>query len=367
MRLADFITRESDAILAQWETFAATCLPAARQMTTEELRDHARQILEVIAEDLRTPQTEEEQAAKSKGLVQRLYPAVQTAAEVHATLRAKSGFDIRQLAGEYRALRASVLALWLKVFPPDGDALTDIIRFNEAIDQALAESVDHFSQQVEQSRALLLGVMSHDMGNPLLAIQMTAQHLARINAGDEVAEVARRLIRSGERLQRLLNDLVDFNRVHLGLGIQAIKSAVDLGQLCAEEVEEIGTAYPGARIELSVVGDCRGRWDPQRMHQLVSNLVANAVKYGEPAHGVRVTVTAEEGTVGIEVSNRSSTLDPTELSQIFEPLKRRAIHSGHPGLGLGLYIVREIAKAHNGTASASYRAGEVVFTVCLPR
>ena len=104
MRLAQFITRNIESILEQWEAFAATRLPAAEHMKPLELRDHAKEILQAIAIDLSMPQTEEEQAAKSKGLAAGMFRAPETAAQTHAILRAKSGFDIQQLASEYRAL-----------------------------------------------------------------------------------------------------------------------------------------------------------------------------------------------------------------------------------------------------------------------
>ena len=112
MRLSEFILRDMEAILAQSEAFAATQLPAAASMNSLALRDHAQGILRAVATDLLSPQTAEAQAEKSKGRAPKLFEASETAAQTHALLRAKSGFDINQLAAEYRALRASVLRLW---------------------------------------------------------------------------------------------------------------------------------------------------------------------------------------------------------------------------------------------------------------
>jgi signal transduction histidine kinase len=367
VRLADFILRDMERILAQWEQFAATRLPAAGHMGSLELRDHAQQILEAIVADLRTFQTLEAQAAKSMGLAPTSIPAPETAAQIHALLRAKAGFDIKQLASEYRALRASVLALWMEVSPPEETALVDVIRFNEAIDQALAESISHFHAEVQQARNLLLGVLTHDMRSPLQAIQMTATYLARINAGSEVSQAARRLIGSGGRLQALLDDMVDFSRANLGVGIGVVPSAVDIGALSAETADEIRGSYHDARVELSVVGDCRGSWDGKRLQQLLSNLVVNAIHYGAREEAVRITVRGEEADVCIEVANRGPPIDPATLSQIFDPLKRGMGSAEQPGLGLGLYIVREVAKAHGGSAEARSDANETVFAVRLPR
>jgi siderophore synthetase component len=111
MRLAEFITRNMEPILVQWEAFAATLLPAARTMDSHGLRDHARQILEAIAKDIATPQTREEQREKSLG--PQADECLGNGRQTHAVLRARRGFDINQLAAEYRALRASVLGMWI--------------------------------------------------------------------------------------------------------------------------------------------------------------------------------------------------------------------------------------------------------------
>ena len=253
MRLAEFILRDMEAILVEWEAFAATLFPAAASMTPLALRDHAKQILEAVAKDLSTPQTKQAQADKSMGRAPKLMGAPETAAQTHAVLRAQSGFDINQLAAEYRALRASVLRLWTDACQPDDPDLEDVIRFNEAIDQAIAESIGFFSAQVDQARNLLLGMLGHDMRSPLNTIQMTASYLAALNAGAKVSEAASRLIRSGASMKALLDDLVDFNRTKLGLGINIALADVDLAAVFADELEQLRGAHPGRQLELEVV------------------------------------------------------------------------------------------------------------------
>jgi signal transduction histidine kinase len=175
--------------------------------------------------------------------------------------RANSGFDIRQLAGEYRALRASVLSLWSDTAEADALHLRDMIRFNEAIDQALAESIGFFTDQVEQARNLLLGIVSHDMRSPLQTIRLTAECLSARNSGMDASNAAQLLIDSGGRMQALLGDLVDFNRSNLGLGIPIVTNEVDVAGLFTGEMKLLWAAYPDRRLELTVVGDTRGVWD----------------------------------------------------------------------------------------------------------
>jgi signal transduction histidine kinase len=255
MRLADFISRDIEPILAQWEAFAATLLPAAANMGSSALRNHAQQILLAVAKDLQTSQTRDAQREKSLGRGPVLTDATETAAQTHALLRPRAGFNINQLAAEYRALRASVLRLWMDDCTPELPDLDDVIRFNEAIDQALAESVTFFSAQVEQSRNLLLGMLGHDMRNPLQAIHVTASYLEALNAGERVSEAAARLIRSGARMQALLDDLTDFNRTNLGLGIKVRGTSVNLADVLADELDELRAVNPDKQIELQVNGN----------------------------------------------------------------------------------------------------------------
>ena len=200
--------------------------------------------------------------------------------------------------------------------------MEDVIRFNEAIDQALAESIGFFSQQVERARNLLLGMLGHDMRNPLNAIQMTASYLAALNAGADVSEAASCLIRSGACMKALLDDLVDFNRTKLGLGINITVANVDLAKAFADELEQLRGAHAGRPLELEVVGDTRGLWDGTRLQQLLRNLVSNAIKYGDPDAPVRVVVTGEEADVRIEVVNSGPAIERSALEQIFDPLRR---------------------------------------------
>ena len=371
MRLSEFILRNMEAILAEWEAFASTLHPAATRMTPLALRDHAQQILEAVAGDISTSQSEQEQADKSKGKAPKIEGAPHTAAETHAILRANSGFDIEQLAAEYRALRASVLRLWLDACPPEGINLDDVIRFNEAIDQAVAESIAFFSAQVEQARNLLLGMLGHDMRSPLNTILTTASYLAALNSGEEVSAAASRLIRSGAAMKDLLDDLVDYNRTKLGLGIDISRADADLAALFADELEQQRGAHPSRQLELEVVGDTRGRWDGPRLQQALRNLVTNALKYGSASSPVHVVLIGEEDEVRFEVKNRGPAIEKSASDRIFDPLERGPVlldsRTADGGLGLGLYIVREVARAHGGRVGVQSGGGETVFAVWLPR
>jgi signal transduction histidine kinase len=315
--------------------------------------------------DLRTPQTREAQSAKSKGLAPKLPDAPETAAQTHAILRAKHGFDIEQLASEYRALRASVLRLWLDAHPADDSTLDDVIRFNEAIDQALGESIGFFRHQVERTRNLLLGRLGHDMRTPLQTIQLTARMLADLNAGGRVSQSAERLITSGAQIQNLLDDLLDFSRTQLGLGIRVSPTAQNLAALCAEELDQIRAGHPDRIVDLTVSGDCSGSWDGRRLRQVVSNLVVNALQYGRAEEPVRVDIDGTGKEVHLNIRNAGDL--PNSAGDLFEPLARGGADVSETSLGLGLFIAKEIVRAHGGHVDGRSKDGETVFTVSLLR
>src|SRR5688572_19566893 len=168
VRLADFIETNVEAILAEWVTFAETCGPAGDTLDLEGLRDHAVDMLNHIVADLRTPQTKAEQAHKSTGAADSGADDEDTAAEVHGAGRAESGFSVGEMVSEYRALRASVIRLWTKASGTlTGDSLEDLTRFNEAIDQALAESITRYTHDIDRSKEMFLAILGHDLRSPL--------------------------------------------------------------------------------------------------------------------------------------------------------------------------------------------------------
>lgn len=284
---------------------------------------------------------------------------------------ARSGFNINQLVAEYRALRASVLRRWIDAGGLDHTSIDDMMRFNEAVDQAIAESVSHFHDKVERSRDLLLGMLGHDLRSPLNTIVFTASHLAKLNAGAEVSTAAARLIRSGASMRALLDDLVDFNRTRLGLGINVTPKEADLARVLNDELEQLRGAHPNRQIEASIPVAVPGRWDGPRLQQVLRNLVLNAIRHGAPRQPIVVAVQDEGPAVTLAVSNSGAPIAASDMRDLFEPLKRgsgaedRMLSEG--GLGLGLFIVREITKAHGGQVAALSDEKQTTFSVRLPR
>src|SRR5476651_1746289 len=180
MELHRFIQEHMEAILAEWDAFARSISPAG-EMSHHALRDHAKQILHAIAIaiDIGTYQSTQDQIEKSQGLA--LDPDVDsTAASIHGALRQENNFSLMQLSAEFRALRATVLRLWLRqVETMSPKTVKSMIRFNEAIDQALSESIAAYSESADQTRELFLAILGHDLRAPLATITTSGELLAR--------------------------------------------------------------------------------------------------------------------------------------------------------------------------------------------
>ena len=157
----------------------------------------------------------------------------------------------------------------------------------------------------------------------------------------------------------------------VGVGINISPTNVDLANLFADELNLVRAAHPDHQIDLEVEGHSQGVWDGRRLQQLLGNLVLNAIKYGAPDAPVRVRVTGEEAEVRFEVKNNGKAIEQETLDQIFDPLRRgpdqENKYDADGNLGLGLYIAREIAKAHGGGIDARSNDAETVFAVRLPR
>lgn len=364
MRLSEFISTHDQEIIREWETFAQTMLPAARAMSSAGLRDHASEILTAIVIDLEAPQGRTEQSDKSKGhgADQRMGAV----GSIHAALRIESGFTLNQLVAEYRALRATVLRLYERA---GGTDLGQATRFNEAIDAALSEATTRFMIVMDRTRDQFLAVLGHDLRTPLSAVLMSAALVAQDS--DKGARIAARIVSSAERMRRMVNDLLDLTRTRLGTGIPIAPQPADLGVIGRDVLSEFQAIHPDLRLEFHSEGDLRGYWDPDRLAQVLSNLIGNALQHGERSKPVRVGARVDAEEVIIDVHNEGSPIPGALLANIFEPMVRHARGSDdteRTSLGLGLHIVREVVLAHGGTvAVTSTASGGTTFSVRLPR
>ena len=365
MRLPEFLALHRDRIVDEAERFATTLLPHAAH-DRALLRDHIPLILDAFVEDLLLPQTRAEALAKSEGNAPRI-DAPQTASETHGMLRAQSGMDIEQLVAEYRALRATVLRLWSDEYANDSNTVDDMIRFNEAVDQAIAESVAYFTAEVERWRAIFLGVLGHDLRGPLNAIVLTAQVLSRETRDSRASSHAAVLLRSGQRMASLLDDLLEYNKTSLGIGMLLRRAETDLVAACRQEIEILRASLPTHDIQLLDAEPAVGSFDASRVREALGNLINNACKYGTQGVGVVVRVQDEGSVVRVSVENAGPPLSEDEVARLFEPLQRGGHVAANDNLGLGLFIVRQIARAHGGDVTVRSEGGRTNFSMVLPK
>ena len=368
MSLDTFITRNMDAILKEWESFARTLLPSAATMDTLALRDHAKQILEEIARDIVVPQSEGEQRSKSKG---DNHEDGHTAAAIHGGLRHESGFDLRQLFAEFRALRASVLRLWSEqAAEASRDALYQMTRFNEAIDQALAESVGRYSDNVTQSRDTFMAILGHDLRSPLRAIVASTGTLSETAAaGPARAEALARIRSSTLSMSQMISDLLEYTRTQLGRAIPIKPARADVEAILRGSLDEVQAGYPQGSFRFESGGDLTAEVDAPRLQQAVTNLLSNAVRHGRPGAAVRIVARDDGAAIAIEVSNEGPKIQEQALKLMFDPLMpgERVGKPGTASFGLGLFIAREIATGHGGTIEAASSELDTRFTIRIPR
>jgi signal transduction histidine kinase len=221
-------------------------------------------------------------------------------------------------------------------------------------------------QGTARFREEFIGVVGHDLRNPLSAIQTGARLLAqRAGLDDRDRAVAERVVGSADRMGRMIDQLLDFARGRLGGGIPLRRTLVDLQALCNEVVEEARAAHRRT-ISIETHGAPRGHWDADRLAQVVSNLVSNACQHSPEGTPVRVTLRDEQSHAVIAVNNVSDQIPAEDLPGMFEPF-RRGRRPESAGLGLGLYIVERIVNAHGGSITvASTPEDGTTFEVRLP-
>jgi signal transduction histidine kinase len=235
---------------------------------------------------------------------------------------------------------------------------------SERAARVAAEEANAMLRRDVQARELLIGVLGHDLRNPLSAILAIAAAF-----GDDLRDPAQRrlvgyLQQSGERIRRMIDQLLDLTRLQQG-GFRIERVPVDLAEVAARQAGEVMLAYPGRRIQLEVAGDTQGNWDAGRMEQVLSNLLANAVEHGAPEEPVGGRIEGGLEAVELTIANVGETIPPERLAVVFDPFRKR--DGAATGLGLGLHITREIIRAHGGTLRVASEGGITSVHVVLPR
>jgi len=350
-RLSQFIRDRRDEILAAWETFARD-LPAGDSLDVVALRDHARAMLDVIARDLELPQSAQVRTERSRGDHDGALDGELSAASKHGLGRAESGFSIESMFAEFRALRSSVISLWREHQREAGPAqLEELTRFNEAIDQAIAQSLSQYVREVDTTRDRFFAVLGHDLRTPLGAIITSTQFLLETA---QLTEPERRVVggmeRSGRRMTELVRDLLDLALTRLGSGIPIRRTEMDMGTLVRDVVAEASASSPNSHFEVQTSGALGGAWDRARLAQALTNLLGNAIQHGTATGPITLIARGDEPEmVTVSVRNAGPPIPHEKIGGIFKAMKGASKDRDRRHLGLGLYIVDKIVEAHGGS------------------
>lgn len=374
MSLPDFIESNIERLVDEWKEFAKGRLPAAAVMGAGALRNGAESILRAVAADMKAPQSDREQAERSRGQLPERAPALTDTARQHAADRLSAGFTLDQLVAEYRALRGNVMRHWTaEMRTADRQTLEDLARFTEAMDQSLSEAIKWFNDGLERSRNVFVGVLGHDLRNPLNAAMAATDLQLMTDNPDTQRRSTEKIRRNLHRMTNMINDLLDFTRTRLGERLPIEPRPGDLSEACHEILEAFELSDHGREVQLACTGDLTGTWDPDRIKQLLSNLVRNALEHGRDDTPVKLTAAGGGEDVVLSVHNHGPPIPRDKQHVIFDPLTRGDVGTTQnprlPGnLGLGLYVVKQIAEAHGGTVELSSTAQSgTTFQVRLPR
>ncbi|WP_233451461.1 sensor histidine kinase [Paraburkholderia caribensis] len=370
MSLSDFIEANREHLLTDWAEYASQICSNERALSVSELRNSGGELLNQIAADMRTAQSAAQQRAKSRGEEGHPESGFSQSAVKHADARLEQGFEINDVIAEFRALRASVLRRWENTSPDGQPAFQEMIRFNEAIDQALTESAEHYAQRRNRIQDLFAGVLAHDLRSPLNAIANSSELLLREeNLSSPGIRATANIQRGTARMIRMIGDLMVFARARLHEELPVDLVHENIGRICSDAADEVRASYPHASIDVRLTGDLDGFWDGARMCQLVVNLLVNAVQHGSDQ--VTVEASGHGDTASISVSNTGNPIPSRAIPTLFDPLKRTRPSPGHcgtaAGMGLGLYICRSIARAHNGNIGVDSTEQRTTFKVQVPR
>ena len=285
----------------------------------------------------------------------RRIPLIFVTAGVRDQHRLFKGYDAGAVDFLYKPIEPVILQNKCEVF-------FQLYRQKQQIQHELRERTETL-----RLNEMFAAVLGHDLRSPLGAIMTSAHIVKRLSADPTVAGAASRILSSGQHMTRMIEDLLDTTRARLGSGLPVTLESVDLAAIVTRAVEQHTETHPDRRITVTVHGDSRGRWDGVRIAQLLSNLLGNALEHGSQESPVAIELDGRQtGIVTLSVTNDGA-IAPELVPHIFDPFRSGREPGDRQGLGLGLYITQEIARAHGGTITLESASGTTTFRVVLPR
>jgi signal transduction histidine kinase len=340
-RVAELLRDDGDRLVALWE----------HEVGHEPvLHEHVGKLLTGLAEWI---EGATEQATRAFGVL----------VEIPALQALGYGVGLETLVRELGQLRLVILR---DVFarPDAGELHASVLALADAMDHAIADAITRFAQQREDVRDRFIGILGHDLRDPLTSVQITARILGR---HPTLREHTDRIEGACDRMLRMVGDVLDFARGHLSGGIPARPARHDLGDICRVATDEASAANPERTLELEVHGDLHANVDRDRVMQVMTNLLSNAFQHSTGPIEVCVREQADHETIVTSVTSHGAPIPPQELARIFDPFARADAALDRPGLGLGLYIVQQIALAHGARCEVTSTEAATTFAIRWPR
>ena len=280
-------------------------------------------------------------------------------------------FDVEQCLVGADGTRKSVVQSAVPLRDANGAVYEVVVSLRDVtLQEEQAEAIRSSLELQEQ----VIGIVGHDLRNPLAAILGSAGLLEKLADVDGLrsslgVRTLARIVHSAQRMERLIRDLLDYTRLRAGKGLPLFLAPANLHDICRDAAEEATSANPEQRVRLDFEGDGAGIWDADRIQQVVSNLIGNAVQHGRPGDPVDLSVhPLADGRLSIEVRNQGDPIAGRSIPHLFEAFRRgNRGPSERRGIGLGLYIVAQITAAHGGSVEARSTTDGTVFQVLLPR
>jgi len=349
--IAESLRRNKERIVERWEREARAELPALARLTRPALLDHAYELLLGLAAWIEGDTAE----------AQRGFEAL---VQGHALQRLGYGVGLETVMREYSKLRFVILRELLdEPMPPES-----MVLLHEGFDRAISAAIDRYAQRREEVRARFISILGHDLRDPLSAVKISTDVLSRGTASREDQQlIFARIGRACDRMQRMIGEVLDFARGHLGGGIPANPTLQDMSEICRHVVDEIAAANPDRTIDVDTRGDLRGPFDHDRVAQAIGNLVGNAIEHTREAVEVRAYETEDRTHVITTVTSHGVAIPPDVQRRIFDPFARGDDALNRRGLGLGLYIAQQIVLAHGATIDLTSDERATTFTIHWPR
>ena len=345
---ADALRAQVQAIERAWEKHVLAELPELSDLPRTMLIDHLPEFIDGLASWLDGAEPE----------------AVRALSDGHAMSRQRAGVPIEIVLAEYSALRRVITDAVLRHIPADELPAT-LASLNQGMDAAMNDAVQRYVGARDEVRDRFVAMLGHDLRDPLGVVMMSASVLGARPLKDPDQSAVRHMKAAAERMERMITDVLDFARGKLSGGIPLNPALADMAEICRLAVEE-ANASANLSIKLETSGDLRGAFDSDRIRQALSNLLRNAQSYGGGDVEVRAWESDDRKVVFTTVTNHGPMIPAAQIPTLFDPFKR-ATDPRARGLGLGLYIVREIANAHGAQCTVQSSPDATVFSIEWPR